>query len=114
MDSLMTIWVFFIGCCIGILIGVILSYRTAVSPMRHTVEQMTNQDQQFHEKMKYYPFNIERFRFIGKPVDGIQFEEDSILFVCLTEANTPLTSEQVRIKTLLENGNVQWFEFITK
>jgi hypothetical protein len=113
MDSLMTVWVFFIGCLIGILIGVMLSYRTAVSPMRHTVEHLVHQDEQYHEKMKYYPFNPERFRFIGGPIDGIQFEDDSILFVCFKKEDRPYTSEQVKVKSLLEKGNVQWFEFIT-
>ncbi len=114
MDPLMTVWVFFIGCIIGVIFGVMLSYRTAVTPMRHTVEQLTSQDQQYHEKMKYYPYDPERFRFLGGPVDGIQFEDDSVLFVCFKEGNVPCTKEQERIKNILENGNVRWFEFMTK
>lgn len=114
MDSLMTIWVFFIGCIIGIILGIVLSYRTAVTPMRHTVEQLTSQNQQYHEKMKYYPFDSERFRFLGGPVDGIQFEEDSIMFICFKEGNNPITKEQEKIKNLLKKGKIQWFEFTTQ
>ena len=45
MDPLMTIWVFFIGCFIGIIVGVMLSYRTAVTPLQHTISKLTSQDQ---------------------------------------------------------------------
>ena len=114
MDSLMTIWVFFIGCFFGIIFGVMLSYRTAVTPLQDTISKLTSQDQQYHENMKYYPYNQDRFRFIGGPVDGIQFEEDCILFVRFKEGNIPRTIDQEKIKKLLETGKVQWFEFMVK
>lgn len=70
--------------------------------------------EQSQEIIKYYPYNPDNFRFLGGPVNGIQFEEDSILFVRFKEGNNPLTKEQDRIKTLLENGKVRWYEFMTK
>ncbi len=113
MDPLMAVWVFVIGCIVGILVGVVLSYRTAVKPLQHNVRHLLTQDNNYHEKMKYYPFDSERFRFLGEPVDGIQFEDNEVLFVCFKEENKPYTQDQVRIKNLIENGNVHWFEFIT-
>jgi predicted Holliday junction resolvase-like endonuclease len=114
MDSLMTIWVFFIGIIIGILIGVILSYRTAVNPLQHTIKKLTFPDKYSLETMKYYPYNPDNFRFVGDPIDGIQFEENAIVFVRFKKDNTPRTKEQNHIKILLENRNVKWFEFTTK
>ena len=114
MDPLMTIWVFFIGCFIGIILGVFLSYRAAVTPLQHKISKLAFQDEQYQEKMKYYPYDLERFRFLGTPVDGIQFEDDSILFIRLKEGAIPCTKEQEKIKNLLENGNVQWYEFTTQ
>jgi hypothetical protein len=114
MDPLMTIWVFFIGSIIGIILGVILSYRTAVNPLQQTIRKITSQQKYCHETMKYYPYNADNFRFVGDPVDGIQFEENTILFVRFKKDNAPRSSEQDHIKTLLENGNVDWFEFTTK
>lgn len=111
MDPLMTIWVFLIGTIIGILIGVILSYRTAVSPLHRTVERLASQHDTLQEKLKYYPFDPDGFRFIGSPVDGIQFEQDAILFVRFKTGNTHWTSEQDHIKKLVEQRNVRWFEF---
>lgn len=107
----MTSWVFFIGCFIGIILGVILSYRTAVLPLHHRISTLAYQDEQYHEKMKYYPYDLSRFRFIGTPVHGIQFEDDAILFVRLKEGAVPFTKEQEHIKNLLKDGKVEWFEF---
>jgi hypothetical protein len=114
MDPLMTMWVFFIGCFIGILVGVMLSYRTAVTPLHQSISKLTSQDETYREMMKYYPYDAERFRFLGDPVDWIQFEEEAILFVRFKEGGIPRTKQQDLIKNLVENGKVQWYEYITK
>jgi hypothetical protein len=106
----MSFWVFLIGIIIGIIIGVAVSYRTAVTPLHQRIGKLIDQP----ELMKYYPYNPENFRYIGDPVDGIQFEEDTILFVRFKTDRMPRTAEQNRIKTLLKNGNVGWYEYITK
>lgn len=113
MDALMTLWVLCIGIFIGILIGVWLSYKTAVDPLQHRMQTLTNQKHQMKEAMRYYPYDPDNFRFIGSPVDGIQFEEDSILFVWICKDHTSRTKEQDHIKTLLKQGKVRWFEFMT-
>jgi hypothetical protein len=112
MDSLMTVWVFFIGSIIGVIVGVVLSYRTAITPLHQRIGKLTSQ--QYHTFMKQYPYNPENFRYLGDPIDGIQFEEDKILFVWFKTRKTNRTPEQDHIKNLLENGNVSWFEWSTK
>ena len=112
MDSLMTVWVFFIGSIIGVIVGVALSYRTAVTPLHRRIGKLTSQ--QYHMFMKQYPYNPENFRYLGDPIDGIQFEEDKILFVWFKTRKTIRTPEQDHIKSLLENGDVSWFEWSTK
>ncbi len=112
MDSLMTVWVFFIGSIIGVIVGVALSYRTAITPLHQRIGKLTSQ--QYHTFMKQYPYNPDNFRYLGDPIDGIQFEEDKILFVWFKTRKTIRTPEQDHIKNLLENGNVSWFEWSTK
>jgi predicted Holliday junction resolvase-like endonuclease len=112
MDPLMMVWVFFIGIIIGVVVGVGLSYRTAVSPLHRRIKKLTSQ--QYHTFMKQYPYNPENFRYLGDPIDGIQFEDDKILLVSFKTKNTPRTTEQDHIKNLLKNGNVLWFEWSTK
>lgn len=114
MDPLMSLWVFFIGTSIGIMLGVGLSHRRAVAPLQKKLDTTTSQQKEHQEFMQYYPFDHENFRFTGSPVDGIQFEEDQIFFVLFKKEKTSLTIEQERIKTLLEKGKVRWFEFMTK
>ncbi len=110
----MSLWVFFIGASIGIIIGVGLSHRSAVAPLQRKLDTTSSQLENFQETMRYYPFHHENFRFIGSPIDGIQFEEDQILFVVFKNENVSLTIGQERIKKLLEAGSVSWFEFMTK
>ncbi len=112
MDSLMTVWVFFIGSIIGVIVGVALSYRTAITPLHQRIGKLTSQ--QYHMFMKQYPYNPDNFRYLGDPIDGIQFEKDKILFVWFKTRKTIRTPEQDHIKNLLENGNVSWFEWSTK
>ncbi len=114
MDPLMTFWVLCVGCFFGIILGIMLSYNTAVKPLQYRISRLTSQDQRFHEQMKYYPYDLDRFKRIDGPVDGIQFEEDAILFVRFTDGHISCTKEQERVKHLLEAGNVRWFEFPTK
>jgi hypothetical protein len=112
MDPLMTVWVFFIGSIIGVIVGVALSYRMAITPLHQRIGKLTSQ--QYHAFMKQYPYNPDHFRYLGDPIDGIQFEEDKILLVSFKTKNTPRTTEQDHIKNLLKNGNVLWFEWSTK
>lgn len=61
--------------------------------------------------MSGYPYDPRNFRFLGKPVDGVQFENDKIVFVEFKVNTSQLTEEQRRIRTLVEQGRVEWYEF---
>ncbi len=106
----MTIWVFLIGSIIGVLVGVTVSYRTAVTPLHQQIDKLTSAEHNT-ESMKHYPYSLTNFRYLGTPVDGIQFEDDKILFVQLSTNNIRCTPEQDHIKKLIETGHIGWFEF---
>jgi predicted Holliday junction resolvase-like endonuclease len=120
MDPLMTFWIFLIGIIIGLIAGIILVYRTAVSPLHKKIENPSSQQssdttydktmEQFDPTMlANYPFAYENFRFIGDPVDGIQFDDDRILFVEFkTDQSNPTKN---KIKELVDAGKIEWFEF---
>jgi hypothetical protein len=114
MDPLMTVWVFLIGIIIGVIVGVGLSYRTAVTPLHQRIEKLTADPKQDTELMKYYPYTLAHFRFIGDPITGVQFEEDKILFVLFKSETTPNTAEQDHLKELIKRGSIDWFEVTTK
>lgn len=58
-----------------------------------------------------YPYDPQEFRFLGSPVDGVQFEEDRIVFIEFKANKSRLSEKQRRIKKLVEEGYVYWEEF---
>lgn len=125
MDPLMTFWVFLIGIIIGVIFGITLVYKVAISPLHKKVEKFTSEKEslstaqgkiteQFALSMEKYPYSTENFRFIGSPIDGVQFEDDQILFVEFKTDKSKLNAKQNKIKKLVKEGKVKWFEFKTK
>ena len=125
MDPLMLFWVFLIGILFGLFAGIFLVYRVAVSPLRTKLEKILQQKQslstiygklteQFAPFMKSYPFSPENFRFIGSPIDGIQFENDRIIFVEIKTNRSKLSTIQHRIKKLIKDKKIEWFEFYVR
>lgn len=57
-----------------------------------------------------YPHDPKDFRFIGSPIDGLQFAEDKIVFVEIKTNTSRLSSKQRRIRELVEAGRVEWLE----
>ena len=58
-----------------------------------------------------FPWNPEGFKFLGNPIDGIQFEKEKIIFIEFKTANSTLNSDQRNIRELVKSGKVE-FELI--
>ena len=69
--------------------------------------QMT---EQFMPFVSSYPWDPGRFRFIGSPIDGIQFEEDRVIVVEFKTGSSTLTSRQRRIRDQIKEGRVEFQE----
>jgi predicted Holliday junction resolvase-like endonuclease len=67
--------------------------------------------EQWFPLMDRYPYDAANFRFLGSPIDGIQFEEDRVVFVEFKARNSELSPLQKRIKQLIRSGKVSWEEF---
>jgi predicted Holliday junction resolvase-like endonuclease len=63
---------------------------------------------------KGFPFNSQNFRFIGKPIDGISFEDDKVVFVEFKTNKSGLSEVQRKVKDLIERKQVEWFELKIK
>ena len=122
MDPFMALWLLIIGLLLGFLGGVALVYRRGVQPWKDQAQDIARKKQslstsygqiteQFAPFMIRYPFNWKQFRFIGSPIDGIQFEDDAIYFVEIKAASGTLNKRQRNIKYLVEEKKVQWFTF---
>ncbi|MCL5407272.1 MAG: endonuclease [Patescibacteria group bacterium] len=66
--------------------------------------------EQFMPFLKNYPYLPENFRFLGSPIDGVQFEDDKIIFVEFKTANANLTEKQKRIAELTWQKKVEFKE----
>lgn len=67
--------------------------------------------EQWFPLMDGYPYDSANFRFLGTPVDGVQFEEDRVVFVEFKARKAELSTLQRRIKQLVQSGKVTWEEY---
>ena len=61
--------------------------------------------------IKDWPYEHRRFRFIGDPIDGIQFTDDEVIFVEIKTGKSRLTHSQRNIKKLVAEGKVSFATF---
>lgn len=67
--------------------------------------------EQFMPFLKNYPYDERRFRFLGSPIDGIQFTDDGIILIEFKAANSRLTPIQKKIKQLVSDKKVYFEEY---
>lgn len=93
--------------------------------MRRLMEQLTdlqskkqslstkygNLTEQWMPFLANYEYDPQGFRFLGKPLDGIQFNDDSIVFVEFKVNTSQLTERQRNIRDLVKEGKVYFKEF---
>jgi predicted Holliday junction resolvase-like endonuclease len=66
--------------------------------------------EQFMPFMKDYPYDAQNFRFLGTPIDGVQFNDDGIVFVEFKSGDSRLSAKQKAIKDLVLNKKVEFRE----
>ena len=62
--------------------------------------------EQFLPLVDSFPWDPANFRFLGSPIDGVQFEDDRIILVEFKAANSRLSPLQGRIRDLVNDGKV--------
>ena len=67
--------------------------------------------EQFLPLVESYPWEPSNFRFLGSPIDGVQFDDDRIILVEFKAANSQLSRSQRHIRDLVNDGKVS-FEVI--
>jgi len=92
-------------------------YRRAwleLSELRFSKQSLSSKygkmTEQFMPFIKDYPYDSQNFRFIGTPIDGVQFEPDKIIFVEFKSADSRLTTKQKGIKDLVLKKKVEFRE----
>jgi len=70
--------------------------------------------EQFIPFTKDFPFDPDNFRFLGNPIDGVVFEEDKIVFAEFKTASSQLSEKQRKIRDLVKDKRIEWFEYNLK
>ena len=71
---------------------------------------MAEQFAPFTDTFQNFGWDIQEFKFLGRPVDGIQFEEDEIIIVEFKTGDSNMSQKQRRIKALIDEGKVRFQE----
>jgi len=66
--------------------------------------------EQFMPFLKDYPYDPQNFRFLGSPIDGVQFNEDKIVFIEFKTANSRLSDKQRLIAELVLQKKIEFEE----
>ena len=110
-----------LGFVIFILILVLYSLIRTNSMLRAKIREISSSKQslatrygkmseQFMPFMKDYPYDSENFRFLGTPIDGVQFEDDRVVFVEFKTSNSKLSEKQRKIRDIIRKKRVEWDE----
>jgi len=113
-EVLLLVFVAFLICAVAFLIKKFFSLKEEISELKYSKAsqsvkygQLTEQWIPFSDK---FPYNPQNFRFIGKPIDGISFENDKIVFVEFKTNKSHLSDTQKNVKDLVEKKKIEWLE----
>lgn len=67
--------------------------------------------EEFFPFLREYPYNVKNFRFIGTPIDGVQFEGNEIVFIEFKSASSQLSDKQKVIRKIVDEGRVRFEEY---
>lgn len=66
--------------------------------------------EQFAPFMASWPWDPKRFKFLGDPIDGIQFTDEGIVLVEIKSASSRLSTVQRQVRDHVQAGRVSWKE----
>ena len=97
-------------------------YKNKISKLKENLAKTTSDkislstkygqiSEEFFPLEQSYPYNSKDFKFLGNPIDGIQFNEDKIILIEFKTNSSKLSTKQRHIRNLIKNKQVE-FELI--
>ena len=71
---------------------------------------MAEQFAPFTKKFDELGWDPQEFKFLGRPVDGVQFQDDEVIIVEFKTGSAQMTPRQRNIKKLIAEGKVRFEE----
>ena len=84
--------------------------RSLVSSRQSLSTKYGQSTEQFLPLVAAYPYDSSNFRFLGSPIDGVQFEEDRVILVEFKTGGSRLTPRQRQIRDLVARGRIDFEE----
>lgn len=84
--------------------------REARSSKRSQATRYGQLTEQFAPFLDDWPFDPERFRFLGSPIDGVQFTDEAVYLVEVKAGGSRLSGAQKRVLEHVREGRVGWLE----
>jgi len=108
-DALLLLLVLLLALGWLVALASLRALREARRAKRSQSSKYGNLTEQFAPWMRGWPFEDPGgFRFLGKPVDGVQFEKDAVYLVEIKAASSRLSPEQQAIRDAVLQGRVGW------
>lgn len=100
----------FLGIMIIILWIWVINLRKTLKEKESDKQRQSNRygtiTENFFPFTDRYPYDPKQFRFLGNPVDGVQFNEDKIIFIEFKYNKAGLTQKQKSIKNLIHSKKI--------
>ena len=64
----------------------------------------------FTKRFEEFGWDPQEFKFLGRPVDGVQFQDDEVIIVEFKTGGAQMTPRQRQIKKLVSEGKVRFEE----
>ena len=58
-----------------------------------------------------WPYDPNRFRFLGNPIDGISFNENEVVFIEIKSGGARLSKGQKHVRDLVRAGKIKFVSF---
>ena len=66
--------------------------------------------EQFMPFLLDYPYDPQDFRFLGSPIDGVQFENEKVIFIEFKTSKSQLSAKQKNIRNIINKGQITFEE----
>jgi predicted Holliday junction resolvase-like endonuclease len=84
--------------------------REARSSKRSQATRYGQLTEQFAPLVDEWPFDPERFRFLGSPIDGVQFTDEAVYLVEVKAGGSRRSAVQGTVLEQVREGRVGWLE----
>lgn len=105
-------WKIILFLIILIVIFAFLYFRTRMklSDLKYQKRSLSSKygkmAEQFMPFLDEYPHDPQNFRFLGSPIDGVQFCDDRIIFMEFKVSDSKLSPKQKKIRDLIRRKKV--------